>query len=104
MQALGGTTPAFRSRVRSDTGPALHGRARLLSALLLAGCAASQPQGTTPGREEIVVEEATVIQVPRAGGVANVTLPPLPEPLANTSPAFRNGYARAQELLRAPGP
>jgi hypothetical protein len=75
-----------------------------LTALVVAGCAASQPQATTPDRQEIVVDEGTVVQVRRAGGTGVTVLPPLPAPIANTSRPFQDGFARAQTLLHAPGP
>jgi hypothetical protein len=42
--------------------------------------------------------------VPRPGGASPGALPPLPEPLADTSRPFQQGFARALELLKAPGP
>jgi hypothetical protein len=79
-------------------------RARLLTALVLAGCAATPPRAST--RQELVIDEATVVRVPRrsAGSAGTAQLPALPEPIAGASPSFQRGVAHAHQLLRAAGP
>jgi hypothetical protein len=79
-------------------------RLLLCSALSIGGlaCGARQPGPTTPGRTEVVVDEATVVTAaPRRDEHG---LPPLPVPLDSTSPDFRAGRELALRLLHADGP
>ena len=76
--------------------------AGIIGVAWLTACGAAQPAPTTPQREELVVDEATVVSVRRP--LREGELPPLPQALPATSTAFQRGHALAIELLRAPGP
>ena len=74
-------------------------------AVVLFGCAATPPRAQTPRRSEIVVDEATVVQVRAPGAaVTDGALPPLPQTSQHPSAAFQQGFQLAQALLRASGP
>ncbi|HMI93553.1 MAG TPA: hypothetical protein VK509_19405, partial [Polyangiales bacterium] len=77
-------------------------RRSLASLLLLTACGASQPTPSTPGRRELIIDEATVVTARRP--LREGELPELPQALDHTSTAFQRGHALANELLHAPGP
>jgi hypothetical protein len=98
---------AYARAVRS--GRRVDSTALCAACLALAGCAAATPRpATAPRRTELVVDEATVVQVPSrtpAGrDPSRSRLPAMPGGLERASPAFRHGYELAVPLLQAPGP